>query len=60
MSLGLLSPPIPSFSDISKVRKFYYIPGWRVIIVVVQVGAVKIYVGAVEALSGISRVRKFY
>jgi hypothetical protein len=50
MSLGLLSPPIPSFSDISKVRKFYYIPGWRVIIVVVQVGAVKIYVGAVEAL----------
>jgi hypothetical protein len=55
-------PPIPSFSGICKVKPFllnlsmkcwntaFNAQGSRVIIVVVQVGAVKIYVAAVEAL----------
>ncbi len=71
MSLGLLSPPIPSFSGIRKVKDillnhsmkcynsvrnaetqhFNAQQGSRVIIVVGPVGAVKIYVAAVEALS---------
>jgi hypothetical protein len=65
LSLGLLSPPNPSFW-ICKVRKYYLnvnmkcwnsvrisafnAQGSRGIIVAVQVGAVKIYVAAVEAL----------
>jgi predicted proteasome-type protease len=57
--LGLLSPPIPSFSGICKVRKYKKIPvgnsafhaqGSRVFRLVVQVGAVKIYVAVVESL----------
>jgi hypothetical protein len=80
LSLGLLSPPNPSFSGICKVRKFslnlsmkcwnsvqnaetqyemlklcmkcwisaFNAQGWWGIIVAVQVGAVKIYVAAVE------------
>ncbi len=52
---ALLSPLDPSFSGVCKIRKFYYISafnaqGSRVIIVVVQVGPVKIYVAAVETL----------
>jgi hypothetical protein len=59
LSLGLLSPPIPSFSGIHKVRRFLWnlsmkcwnstfnAQGSRVIIVVVQVGTVKIYVAEV-------------
>jgi electron transfer flavoprotein alpha/beta subunit len=63
LSSGLLSPQNPSLSDICRVRKFYKISVWnadtysafnaqgsRLIIVVVQLGAVKIYVAAVEAL----------
>jgi hypothetical protein len=42
--LGLLSPPIPSFNGICKTQY------WRVIVVVVQVGAMEIYVAAVEEL----------
>jgi hypothetical protein len=52
--LGLLSPPIPSFSGISKVKTFQYhsafnAQGSRLIIIVVQLGAVKTSVAAVEA-----------
>jgi hypothetical protein len=42
--LGLLSPPIPSFNGIGKTQYS------RVIVVVVQVGAMEIYVAAVEEL----------
>ncbi len=57
-----LSPLVTSFNGIRKVRKFYKIWVWnaetqhlmhkvqRVIIVVVQVGAVKTYVAALDAL----------
>jgi hypothetical protein len=47
-----LSPLIPSLRGIQKLKKIYQIlaQGLRVIIVVVLVGAVKIYVAAVEAL----------
>jgi hypothetical protein len=57
--LGLLSPRIPSFSGIRKVRNFlkisvgnsaFHAQGSRVFILVVQVGAVKMYLAAVEAL----------
>jgi surface polysaccharide O-acyltransferase-like enzyme len=60
LSLGLLSLPIPSFSGIRKVKTFYAISvrnvatqngqSSRLIIVVVQLGAVKIHVTAVEVL----------
>jgi len=65
LSSPCLSPPNPSFSGIRKVRKSQYemlklsakcwisafnAQGSRGIIVAVQVGAVKIYVAAVEAL----------
>jgi len=63
LSLGLLSPHIPSFGGIRKVGKeillnlsmtcwnsVFNAQGSRVIIVVVQVGEVKIYVATVEAL----------
>ncbi len=62
MSLGLLLPPIPSFNGICNVRKTLLnlvIKCWvlafnaqssRVIIVVVQVGAVKTYVAAMQVL----------
>jgi hypothetical protein len=58
----MLSPPIPTFSGISKVREILlnltmkcwnsaFNAQWlRVIIVVVQVGTVKICVAALEAL----------
>jgi len=57
--LPSLSPPIPSLSGISKVRNLsmkcwnsaFNAQGSRVIIVVVRVGAVRIYVAAVEALT---------
>jgi hypothetical protein len=60
LSVGILAPPIPSFSGIHKVQdillnlnmKFwnsaFHAQGSRLIIVVVQLGAVKIYVGAQE------------
>jgi hypothetical protein len=52
--LGLLSPPIPSFKGIRKSKEIYHISafnaqGLRVIIIVVQIGAMKIYVAAMEA-----------
>jgi len=65
LSSPCLSPPNPSFSGIRKVRKSRYemlklrakcwisafnAQGSRGIIVAVQVGAVKVYVAAVEAL----------
>jgi hypothetical protein len=46
----LCSPLIPSFSGIHKVSKVVVAQGSRVTIVVVQVGAAKIYVAAPEAL----------
>jgi hypothetical protein len=64
---SLLSPPIPSLSGIRKVKKFYLnlsmkcwhsafnAQGSRLIIVVVQVGAVKIHVAAVTALTKTER-----
>jgi hypothetical protein len=65
--LGLLSPPIPSFSGIRKVRNFFKIPvgnsafhaqGSRVFILVVHVGAVKMYLAAVELLKEKERRNK--
>jgi hypothetical protein len=62
LSLGLISPPIPSFSGIRKVKDIlinlsmkcwhsaFNAQGLRLIIVVVQLRAVKTYVAAVEAL----------
>jgi hypothetical protein len=62
LSLGLFSPPIPSLSQVHKVRKFLlnlgmkcwklsiYCTRFKVIIAVVQVWAVQISVVAVEAL----------
>jgi len=52
--LGLLSLPIPSFKGIRKSKEIYYIlafnaQGLRVIIIVVQIGAMKIYVATMEA-----------
>ncbi len=44
-----LSPPIPSFSPIHQVMRFNA-QGLSVIIVVVEVGAVNLSLGAVEAL----------
>jgi hypothetical protein len=63
LSLGLLLPPIPSFSGIRKVRKFIKsqdeilklsinAQGSRVIIIVVHVGAGKIYVAVQWRHSG--------
>ncbi len=61
--MGLLSPRIPSLSKVRKIKKFllnlsikcrnsaFNAQGSGVIIVVVQVGAVKIYVASVEALT---------
>lgn len=61
LSLNLLSPPMPSFSGICEVKisltnlrmKCYYsafnAQGPKLIIIVVQLGAVKIYVAAVVA-----------
>jgi hypothetical protein len=64
----LLSPPIPSISGIRKVRKFYQsnldikywnaafnAQGSRVIMVIVQVRAVKIYVATVEVQEILSK-----
>jgi hypothetical protein len=54
--MGLLLPPNLnlSFSGICKVRNIksssFNAKGLRVIIVIIQVGAMKIYVAAVEAL----------
>jgi hypothetical protein len=53
--LGPASTPISSFSGIRKVRKFYSFSafnaqGSRVILIIVQVRAVKKYVAVVEAL----------
>jgi hypothetical protein len=45
--LGLLSPPI---SGICKVKTAFNALGSRLIIVVAQLGVMKIYVAAVEAL----------
>jgi len=54
MSLGLLSPPYPLLRRYPQSKEIYYIAafnaqGLRVIIIVVQIGAMKIYVAAVEA-----------
>jgi hypothetical protein len=62
IELSVISPPIPLFQWYLQREKIllnlsmkcwnsaFNAQGWRVITVVVQVGAVKIYVGAVEAL----------
>ncbi len=50
-----LSPPIPSFTRIHQVMRFNA-QGLTLIIVVVQVGAVKLSLGAVEALRKKERV----
>jgi hypothetical protein len=54
VSLGLLSPPYPLFQRYPQSKEIYYISsfnaqGLRVIIIVVQIGAMKIYVTVVEA-----------
>jgi hypothetical protein len=54
VSLGIHSPPIPLFQRYSQSKEIYYIStfnaqGLRVIIVVVQIGAMKIYVATMEA-----------
>ncbi len=68
LSLGLPSPPIPSFSGIRKVMKFlsnlsikcwnsaFNAQGWRIIIiVVVQLRAVKIYAATSNNSGGAQR-----
>ncbi len=47
LSLGLLSPPYPLFQW---YQEAFNAQGLRLIIVVVHLGAVKIYVSSVEAL----------
>jgi hypothetical protein len=57
-----LSPPIPSFSDILKVIKFYQTSQYDVLrgvtIVVVRVGAVKIYVTVMEVVLRVWDLKK--
>jgi hypothetical protein len=54
LSLGVLSPPFPPLSVVSaKLRNFIksqYAQGSKLIVVIVQVVAVRIYVAAVEVL----------
>jgi hypothetical protein len=54
LSLGVLSPPFPPLSVVSaKLRNFIksqYAQGSKLIVVIVQVEAVRIYVAAVEEL----------
>jgi len=50
LCLGLLSPPIPSFSGIHKIRKILSNLSMKCWNSLYKVGAVKVYVAAVEAL----------